>query len=172
MELNSLLAVVITALIVTTGTYLSINALVKSYSEKKAWEQRLAHHQLITPLRLQAYERMALFLERITPNNLILRTAGSATTTPELHQLLLREIRDEFNHNLAQQIYIGADTWEIIRNAKEEIVTLINLSAQDVPKDAPATELARGIMKRVIEQESPAVYTALNVLKKEVQVLF
>lgn len=172
MELNSLLAIVVSVLIVTTGTYLCVSALIKSQSERKLWEQKIAHHQLITPLRLQAYERMCLFLERITLNNLIIRVAGSASTAPELHQLLLREIREEFNHNLAQQIYIGTDTWEIIRNAKEEVVSTINLSSQEVPKEASANELARQIMKRVMEVGNPAVSTALEVLKKEIQVLF
>jgi hypothetical protein len=172
MELNSLLAIIIVALIIAGGTYLSIRSVVNGIVEKKNWEQRLAHHQLVTPLRLQAYERMCLFLERIMPNNLIIRNAGSATTSQELHQILLREIREEFNHNLAQQIYIGADTWEIVRNAKEEIVTLINLAARSISPDAPANELARQIMKGVMDQEDPAVFNALNVLKKEIQILF
>ena len=172
MELNSLFAVVISVLIVTIGTYLCINALVKSQADRKLWDRKIAHAQLITPLRLQAYERMCLFLERITPNNLILRVAPSASTAPELHQILLREIREEFNHNLSQQVYIGIDTWEIVRNAKEEVISTINLASQEVSKEATANELARQIMKRVIESGNPAVSTALEVLKKEIQVLF
>lgn len=172
MDLNSLLTIITCVLIVTIGTYQSIRVLVKSYSEKKLWEQRLAHHQLITPLRLQAFERMTLFLERITPNNLVLRVAPSASTAVELHQQLLREIREEFNHNLAQQIYISQDAWEIIRNAKEEVVTLINLSAQEIPADASVTDLAKQIMKRVLDQEALAISTALSELKKEVRTLF
>lgn len=172
MDLNSLLAILISVLIVTAGTYYSITALGKSFVGRKHGELRLANHQLTMPLRLQAYERMALFLERVAPNNLILRVAPSATTAAELHQLLLREIREEFNHNLAQQIYIGSDTWEVIRNAKEEIVTLVNLSAQEVAADGSATDLARQIMKRVIEQETLAVSAALQVVKNEVQALF
>lgn len=167
-----MLTVILCVLIVTTGTYMSISALTKSFTDKKAWEQRLAHHQMITPLRLQAYERMCLFLERVSPNNLIIRVSGSATTAAELHQLLLRDIREEFNHNLAQQIYIGTDTWEIIRNAKEEVVTIVNLSAREIPQEAPANDLARQIMKRVIEEERLAVLTALDLLKKEAQTLF
>ncbi|ODS81798.1 MAG: hypothetical protein ABS46_10615 [Cytophagaceae bacterium SCN 52-12] len=172
MELNSLVTIVICVLIVTAGSYMSIRAIVKSYTEKKVWEHRIAHQQLITPLRIQAGERMCLFLERITPNNLIVRLSSSATTALELHQLLLREIREEFNHNVAQQIYIGTDTWDIIRNAKEEVITIINLASQDVAKDASAGELAREIMKRVIAQESSATSIALATLKKEMQELF
>jgi hypothetical protein len=172
MDLYSLITVVLCVVVVTTGTYLSVKTLVKSYAERKLWDQRVAHHQLITPLRLQAYERMTLFLERITPNSLVLRVAPTASTAAELHQQLLKDLREEFNHNLAQQIYIGSDTWEIIRNAKEEVATLINLSAQEVAADASVTDLARQIMKRVIEQENLAVSAALGALKKEVQTLF
>lgn len=172
MELNSLLTIVICVLIVTTGSYMSIRAIVKGYTGKKVWEHRIAHHQLITPLRIQAAERMCLFLERITPNSLIVRLSGSATTALELHQLLLRDIREEFNHNVAQQIYISTDTWDIIRNAKEEVITIINLASQDVPSDASAGDLAREIMKKVIAQENSATSIALATLKEEMQELF
>ena len=172
MELNSLLTIVICVLIVTVGSYMSIQAIVKGYTEKKIWGHRVAHHQLITPLRIQAAERMCLFLERITPNSLIFRVPSSATTALELHQLLPREIREEYNHNVAQQIYIGTDTWDIIRNAKEEVITTINLASQDVSKDSSAGELAREIMKKVIAQENPAISVALTALKKEMQELF
>ena len=172
MEFNSLLAIVISVLIVTVGVYLCVQALTRALTERKQWEHRLVRQQVITPLRLQAYERMCLFLERVSPNNLIVRVAGSATTASEFHQLLLREIREEFNHNLAQQIYIGPDTWEIIRNAKEEVVTIINLAAQEVPGEAPTGELARRIIKLVIEKETLAVSTALDTLKREIQAIF
>ncbi len=172
MELNSFLAIVISVLIVTLGVYFCIQALIKSQSDRKLWDQKLAHHQLITPLRLQAYERMCLYLERITPNNLLLRTVGSASTAPELHQLLIREIREEFNHNLAQQIYIGIDAWEMVRKAKEDVIATINLANQELEEDASATDLARKIMKQVIEKGTPSITVALELLKKEIQVLF
>jgi len=172
MEFNSLLTIVICVLAVVTGSYLSVRAIVKGYTDKKVWEYRTLHHQSIIPLRIQAAERMCLFLERITPNNLIIRLSDSATTALELRHILLREIREEFNHNVAQQIYIGTDTWEIIRNAKEEVITIINLASQNIPTDAPAGDLAREIMKTVIDQENLATATALIVLKKEIQELF
>ncbi|MBU1821886.1 MAG: hypothetical protein KKG00_10305, partial [Bacteroidetes bacterium] len=104
MELYSLLTIAAVAAIVTFGMYITLTTLADKIFEKQRWDIRSKNTEIILPLRLQAYERMCLFLERITPNQLLLRMSGSATNALEFQQILLREIREEFNHNLAQQV--------------------------------------------------------------------
>jgi hypothetical protein len=172
MELYSLLSIVIVAIIVTFGLYITLTTLANKFFEKQQWELRSKNTEITLPLRLQAYERMSLFLERITPNHLLLRTSGSASNALEFQQILLREIREEFNHNLAQQIYMSHQTWEEIKKAVNEVQSMINQAAMEVQPDAPANELAKKIFERVIQQEVQPCTLALKVVKAEIQHIF
>ncbi|MPR32570.1 DUF7935 family protein [Salmonirosea aquatica] len=172
MELYSLVTILLVALIVVFGLYLILTTLAEKIFEKQRWDIRAKNTEIILPLRLQAYERMCLFLERITPNQLLLRTAGSASNALEFQQILLREIREEFNHNLAQQVYLSNDTWEQIKKAVNEVQSLINRAAAEVDDEAPANDLGRKIFEQVIQQETQPCTLALRVVKEEVQRIF
>ena len=172
MELNSVLTLTVTAAVVTYGMYLTITSVARSYFEARKINLKESSQEKILPLRLQAYERMCLFLERISPDHLVMRHLDSVGQAVELQQLLLREIREEFNHNLAQQIYIGADTWLVIRNAVGEVQALINQSAAAVDPGAPAGELGKQIIENVIRQHTAPTDPAIRILKEEVQALF
>lgn len=172
MELYSLLTVVIVTGILTLGGYLTITTLAEKLLERQRWNIRSKNTEIVLPLRLQAYERMSLFLERITPNQLLLRTSGSAYNALEFQQILLREIREEFNHNLAQQVYISASTWEYVTKAVNEVQSLVNQSAGEVEADAPANDLAKKIFERVIQQDIQPCTEAIKVLKEEIQRIF
>ena len=154
------------------GFYLTVNNVADKILETQKRDIRGKHTDITLPLRLQAYERMCLFLERITPSNLLLRLAPSATNTLELQQILLREIREEYNHNIAQQMYMSNYAWEQINSAMNEIVAVINQSASEVAPEDPATNLAKKIFSHVIEKETQPAVTALNILKEEVKNLF
>jgi len=124
--------------------------------------------KIILPLRLQAYERIVLFLERILPSTLILRTNKPELSAIQLQSLLVKTIRDEFEYNLSQQIYIPSITWELIKNAKEETIRLINQAAAKVPENDPSSELARNILEISLEKEKLPINVAIEELKKEV----
>ncbi len=126
----------------------------------------------VTPLRLQAYERMALFLERITPANLLLRLSGEALVALDLQQLLLREIREEYNHNVSQQIYMSQAVWEEVQNAMNEVIMLVNEAAGQVPPESPALELSKRIFDIVIQKNSQPTAAGLKAVKDEVQAVF
>lgn len=172
MELYSLLTIAIVALIVTFGLYITLTTLAEKFFEKQRWDIRSKNTEITLPLRLQAYERMCLFLERITPNHLLLRTSGSASNALEFQQILLQEIREEYNHNLAQQVYMSDQTWEEIKKAVNEVQSLINQAASEVQPDAPANDLAKKIFERVIQQEIQPCTHALKVAKAEIQRTF
>ena len=172
MELYSLVTIFLVALVVMFGLYLILTTLAEKFFEKQRWDIHSKNTEIILPLRLQAYERMCLFLDRITPNQLLLRTAGSASNALEFQQILLREIREEFNHNLAQQVYMSNDTWEQIKKAVNEVQSLINRAAAEVDDEAPANDLGRRIFEHVIQQEIQPCTLALRIVKEEAQRIF
>jgi hypothetical protein len=172
MELYSFITILLVAVVVMSGLYLILTTLAEKFFEKQRWDFRSKNTEIILPLRLQAYERMCLFLERITPNQLLLRTSGSASNALEFQHILLREIREEFNHNLAQQVYISNDTWEQIKKAVNEVQSLINRAAAEVDQEAPASDLGRKIFEQVIQQDIQPCTHALRIVKEEVQQIF
>ncbi len=167
-----MLTIAAVAGIITFGLYSTLTTLADKFIEKQKWDIKAKNTEIILPLRLQAYERMCLFLERITPNQLLLRMSGSASNALEFQQILLREIREEFNHNLAQQVYMSEDAWENIKKAVNEVQSLINLAAKDVQAEAPANDLAKKIFERVIQQEIQPCTYALKIVKEEIQRIF
>lgn len=167
-----MLTIVAVAVIVMFGLYLMLTTLAQKIFEKQRWDIRNKNTEIILPLRLQAYERMCLFLERITPNQLLLRTSGLASNALEFQQIMLREIREEFNHNLAQQVYMSDAAWEQVKKAVNEVQSLINQAAAEVDAEAPANELGRRIFERVVQQEVQPCTVALQLVKEEVQRIF
>lgn len=122
----------------------------------------------VTPLRLQAYERMALFLERISPDSLVLRCYQPGIDTKVLQGVMTKTIRDEWEHNLSQQIYLSSEAWERIRNAKDEMIGVVNSAAINIPAGADPTRLAGSIFAAVAQTQLPTA-SALEFIKKELR---
>lgn len=133
-------------------------------------DERRELAKVAAPIRLQAYERMALFLERISPNSLILRCYQPGMDMKLLQGVMTKNIRDEWEHNLSQQIYLSAGLWSRIREAKDEMVNLVNSSAVSMPDETDPTRLAATIFASVA-QHSPCD-DALEALSNEAHELF
>jgi hypothetical protein len=114
---------------------------------------------------------MCLFLERISPQNLLVRLNPGAVPAREFHQLLLSEIRSEYNHNVSQQIFMSEHCWELIRNAKEDLVVTINDAASEMGPEANSLDLSKKIFERVINKPDPIAHALLEV-RKEIQQTF
>ena len=172
MEYYILLTITLLGGAIIYGIYLTISTVAEKIFEKQKWDIRNKQTGITLPLRLQAYERMCLFLERISPSNLLIRLAPAASTSIELQQILLSDIREEYNHNVAQQMYMSNNAWEQITNAMNEIVADINNASAEIASDAPASDLAKKIFAHVIEKNVQPSSFALNVLKDEIRGLF
>lgn len=163
------------AIIVGLTAYFIIKRFVDNEQKKTILQIKEAQQnqalKTITPVRLQAYERLALFLERMNPNNLVLRCYQPGMNVKALQNAMVHNIRDEFEHNLSQQIYISNQAWDLIRNAKEEMINLINSSAVKLSTDASPTELAGVIFESIAKGKTPAE-TALQFLKDEIHFYF
>jgi len=119
------------------------------------------------PLRLQAYERMALFLERISPGKLLLRTPPVAEDKKSYESLLVHTIEQEFDHNLTQQIYISDECWNIVKAAKNGTIALIRKTALKEEVDS-AQKMREVILTETVEKGAPSD-TALSAIKTEVE---
>jgi hypothetical protein len=128
--------------------------------------------KIILPLRLQAYERIILFLERISPNNLIMRMNKPEMSSIQLQSALVKVIREEFEYNLSQQLYISLKAWELVKNAKEETIKLINVASGKIPDSASSGELVKIILDLSLEKEKLPVNIAIDEIKKEIQLIF
>jgi hypothetical protein len=117
------------------------------------------------PIRLQAYERMALFLERIAIPSLIVRVGPKSTDKNDYENLLIRTIEKEFEHNLSQQIYLSDDCWNIIKAAKSATIQMIRKAA--LSETDSADKLREDILNQTMDKQSPSA-TALSYVKKEI----
>jgi hypothetical protein len=156
--------------------FLTVFYILHSYFEdqekKRQMKATLKNRKLMTPLRLQAYERIILFLERISVDSLIMRISQGGMTSKQLQSDLLATVRAEFEHNLSQQIYISDEAWEIVKSARVNTVKIISLCADKVPGDTPYIQLSTKILETVMEMEHTPTAIAIDFLKKEVQKLF
>ena len=161
---------VVPSLIIAVTAYFIVRYFIENEQKKRILELKYTAKAQILPMRLQAYERMAMFLERIEPNQLIFRVNNPELTAYQMQTILLATIRSEYEHNLSQQIYISAEVWDAIKNAKERVVNIINLSAGKLPDGAMATDLHTHIFEAVAETSPTA--SAMLQLKKEMSLLY
>jgi hypothetical protein len=132
-------------------------------------ERKKEREKVLIPLRLQAYERMVLFLERINPPNMLTREMQSGLTAGQLQALVLKSVRDEYEHNMSQQLYIDENSWEQIKAAKEKIVQTVNTSAAKVKPDDPAIKLANEILTFKFDANTDPIEKAMAAIKKEIK---
>ena len=133
-------------------------------------DERRETLKMVTPIRLQAYERMALFLERISPDSLVLRCYQPGMDLKLLQGVMTKNIRDEWEHNLSQQVYLAPGTWARIREAKDEMVNLVNSSAVTLTDTDDPTRLAASIFASAAKHLPTD--KALEELHKEINELF
>ncbi|MDG1572847.1 hypothetical protein OZ410_11020 [Robiginitalea sp. M366] len=117
------------------------------------------------PIRLQAYERMALFLERISIPSLVVRVAPRSADKDDYENLLIRTIENEFDHNLSQQIYMTDDCWNVIKAAKNATIQTIRKAAMGASE--AADKFREDILSETMDKASPSA-TALSFVKKEI----
>ena len=138
----------------------------------KAMEERSAKQREALPLKLQAYERLILFMERISPNSLLVRVHQGNMGAQLLHLELLSNIRAEFEHNLSQQLYVSEEAWATVVSAKDEMVEMVNNAFQSVGAGAGGVQMSAKIFEQVLGTETLPTQEAILFLKNEAQRLF
>ncbi|ATL47849.1 hypothetical protein COR50_12135 [Chitinophaga caeni] len=132
-------------------------------------------HSQVLSLKLQAYERMVLLVDRLTPQNLISRLYTSGMTVNDMHQVLVHTIKTEFEHNITQQIYVSAASWDAVKTMKDQTIALIHHVAASFPGDAPALELNKKLLELFSQTQDGAtasdiVSSILNDEAKKIMV--
>ena len=167
-----LLKYTLPALIVFLTAFVLIRGFIKSDEQRRESELTESTQKTVLPLRLQAYERMALLLERISPESLVMRVNKPGMNARQLHGELLSSIRAEYEHNLSQQVYISTEAWEKIRTARSNVINLVNAANDQVKEDATAITLSQKIFEQVLQLKSPPIQEALDYLKEEIRELY
>lgn len=167
-----LVKIILPSALVLYGMFLTTKSFLTKDFDSKLIKLKSQYTETTLPLRLQAYERMTLFLERISPNNLLIRLNDPSFKVGEFQEFLLHEIRQEFNHNLSQQIYMSDEAWQQIRGAMDTIVAMINDAAAELNKNDSSMQLVKKIFAMIIDTQDDVTGNALRFLKQEVKNYF
>lgn len=176
MNLQDLIAATIglsTAGIITVsaGYYLLKNDIRDYLKSRSSGAGRSEGAELLS-LRLQAHERLILFIDRINPSNLFLRLHQPGQSAAELHSHILSEIRTEYQHNVTQQLYIAAGSWQMLRKLKEDTLMMIHHAKQQLPEEATGVELSKMVLQHLGGMEQNPYELAQELLKKDIYLLF
>ncbi|MFC4211278.1 hypothetical protein ACFOWA_08810 [Pedobacter lithocola] len=126
----------------------------------------------LLPLRLQAHERLIIFIDRINPANLLIRLHQQGIGIAVLQAGILNEIRSEYQHNITQQLYVDSITWNVVRKLKDDTIAMINNAVQGLPADANGIELSKAILQHMASIDENPYDLTIELIKKDIQKLF
>lgn len=156
------------AIIVVVAMYVVMRRMFREEEDRRGFELRRQGRDVVLPVRLRAYERLVLFLERTTPESILLRFDFGGLSVVQLQQMLLKAVRDEWEHNVSQQIYVSGEAWSLACNARESIVQLVNTCAAQMDAQGEAMELARALLSTYAAAENTPTQLAIDYIKREV----
>ena len=158
----------ITIPLIVAGLAIYIFSKYLQYEETR---QRLAidkaRLEIVVPARMQAYERIVLFMERTQPENLVRRTLKANSSARSFQSELLATVRGEYEHNISQQIYISLNAWAMVKTATEETIRLVNVAATKVSTNDSATDLGEKIIEISSQIGKFPTSIAIENIKKE-----
>jgi hypothetical protein len=166
--LKDIVMITIPAFIVFLTSYFLLRNMIRNDQDKRRQELILQNSRTTTPIKLQAYERIVLFLERISLESLLLRVSTPDMSASQLHSALLSTIRSEFEHNLSQQIYMSQQAWEVARNARSNMIKIINSEAEKLAANSTSIDLSKHLLEKIMELEKEPTHVAIEFIKAEV----
>ena len=150
--------------------------LLKPYLDKserlQILELKKASDNQTLPLRLQAYERVVLFVERINPSSLLLRLSGTSYSAAELHMIAVQEVSNEYQHNITQQVYVSSRAWAVVRRLKDDTVNLLNGTLRGLPENATGLDFSRALLTHLSQLEDSPYEMAGSMIRKDLEELF
>ena len=168
-----ILKMLIPAGLVLYLTYLLVRSFLQNQMNEFSYRLRQQSKDTIVPLRLQAYERVVLFLERIRINHLLSRIGVSQYSAEELGHIAIHEIRNELNHNLSQQVYMSHQAWLLVASTVEQTIAIINSTINELEKESSGIELVKMLHEKDAKNEENDLNNqAISYIKKEIQEIF
>ncbi|MBP6185054.1 MAG: hypothetical protein KA479_08920 [Saprospiraceae bacterium] len=157
----------IPGLVVFATVYVLMNQLTEQLLGNRRADQKIESQKITLNLRLQAYERLSLYCERISVPNLIMRLRTDSMTVASLKWAMFQAIQQEFEYNITQQIYISESLWKILQLSKDNVMSIIDRVAADLPTGATADDFVHALFTSMDQQEYNPLQTALSAIKKE-----
>lgn len=152
-DLFTIAIAVLPAFLMLLMAYFLIDRYLKSNEKAREFDLMMQTNAETMPVRFQAYERLTLLMERISPMKLLSRLSPEGLTAPEYHLIMIRSVRQELEHNITQQIYVGDETWHMIASVVEEQISIINGMADRLPTDATGRDLQKAIIEYMKDPE-------------------
>jgi len=150
--------------------------LARPYLERDEKIQLLEFRKTLSnqtlPLRMQAYERLVLFIERANPSNMLVRINATSYSARELYSLIAEDIRNEFQHNITQQIYVTSRAWAVVKRVKEDTLGIVNNAVRSLPDTASGLDLSKIILNYISQLEDNPYEIGTNMLRKDLEELF
>jgi len=169
--LLEIVKITIPALVVFFTVYYLLKTYLDKHYELKLLEFRQNQNGTTIPSRLQAYERLSLFCERIAIPSLMLRLREEGQTNAAFRMAMLLTIQQEFEYNITQQVYVSDQLWQIIKISRDNTVLEINRMYENVDPKGSSRELANILLNSGQAQSAGSLNTALSAIKKEAAVL-
>lgn len=123
-------------------------------------------------LRLQAHERMIIFVDRINPSNLLLRLHQQGIEVGALQVMAVNEVKTEFQHNITQQLYLEPATWNVIRKLKDDTIAMINNAVKNLAADASGIELSKKVLNHMSEITENPYELTIGLVKQDIHKMF
>jgi len=161
----------IPGLIVFAAVYYIQRQYNDSQYQMKALETRSKYSNNAIPLKLQAYERLLLFCDRIMIPNLILRLKAPGMSAEQLKTTMIISVQKEYEHNLAQQLYTTQKLWDIITLSKNDIIAIISDAAKGLSANASADELAGILISKTSNNKANPIVVANKAIKEEAKII-
>ena len=171
MTTTNILLIVLVVAVVIFGFWLIQHSMYRNEEKKRTWELKRESQKTISPIRLRAYERLTLLLERTTPEHMLMGLDLTTMTVPQLQQELLQTIRQEYEHNMSQQVYVSEEVWTLIINARDQMATFIVAIAAQLPPNADAMTYAKMLITAYTSNGQTPTDKALAELKEEAKEL-
>lgn len=165
----TVLAYTLPSVVMLIAVLLIFQKMLKSEQDRRRLELSKQNANQLTPMRLRAYERLVLLLERTQPNAILMRQQLNNTNCLQLQATMLKQIREEFEHNVAQQLYVSREAWGLVCSAKESLLKLTNLSAAQFSTEEAAIKMAEFMIKAYGETQNTPSKIAIDFLRNEIK---
>lgn len=167
-QLLELAKYTVPAIVVLIATYMLVQRFLSTELQRKQLSLLQDTQQVTIPLRLQAYERLAIFLERINFRNLVNRVYESGMTVADLRYALTFTINTEFEHNISQQIYVSREVWRTVLHTREQEISMVHTMAEQLSAEATGRELQMKLIDYLMTSDEGAPgEIALQLINEE-----
>jgi hypothetical protein len=170
--LLEMIKIAVPALIVALSSYYVIREMLNKQLLLQEQKIRQERQNAVTPLRMQAYERLSILVERLSLPALLMRNRNDEMKAVTFKIALLMAIQQEFEHNISQQIYVSDKLWQILEATRDDLIQFIQLVGEKLPKNASSQQFAEALMAYQNQRESNPIATAQMAIRKEAATLF